>query len=101
MMDRGVRPAEREILPGVTLAVSASGSHFVYCNGVLVGRLHASAGDHWQACVCRPGEAGHHVGRLRQDDAVKAIMRAREKETSRQADLTPVSAMASLLQETR
>ena len=100
-MDRGVRPAERVILPGVTLVVSSSGSHFVYCSGVLVGWLHASAGDRWQAYACAPGETGHHVGRLRQDDAVKAIVRAREKEIGRQADLAPISAMASLLQETR
>jgi hypothetical protein len=100
-MDRGVRPAEREILPGVTLAVSASGSRVVYCHGVLIGWLHASGGDQWQAYECRPGEAGHHVGTFRQDDAVKAIVRTREEKTSGRPDLAPISAMASLLQETQ
>jgi hypothetical protein len=42
----------------------------------LIGWIHASIGDRWNAYVRRPGTSGKLLGRFAQEEAVKAIVAA-------------------------
>jgi len=79
-VDRRVLAAEREIEPGLTLAVSTTSGYSVHRGADYIGWIHASVGDRWQAYVRVPGGLGRHLGKLRQDDAVRAIARAWDDE---------------------
>jgi len=75
-VERRVPPAKREVLPGVTLAVSVMGGYSVERKGDYIGWIHASIGDRWNAYVRRPGTSGDLLGRYAQEEAVKAIVAA-------------------------
>jgi hypothetical protein len=75
-VDRRVPPARREVLPGVFLVVSAMGSYSVHRQDSLLGYIHASATPLWNAYVRRVGQDDLHLGRMKQDEAVRAIVTA-------------------------
>lgn len=76
-MERRVQPGKREILPGVTLAVSTMGGYSVERDGDYVGWIHASIGNQWNAYLRRPGEPlGELLGKFDQDEAVRRIIAA-------------------------
>ena len=81
-MNRSVPATEREVDPGVTLVVSTTGGYSVHRGTTYIGWIHASVGDHWQAYVRVPGETSRHLGKLRQDEAVRAIARAWDERIS-------------------
>jgi len=82
IVERRVRPAKREVWPGVTLTVSVVGGYSVERDGEYIGWIHASYGDRWNAYVRRPGVGGDPIGRFAQDEAVKAIVTAWDARTA-------------------
>ena len=72
MSHAATMPSVREILPGVVLSRSGTGSYSVVDHGRFAGWLHASLGDEWAAHV----EPGRYLGKFKQDAAVRAVVRA-------------------------
>ncbi len=59
----------------VRLTRTAMGGVAVLWNDNLIGWLHASIGDKWNAYVCGPraDDPGRHIGRFTRDEAVRRI----------------------------
>lgn len=70
-----VEPRHDPLLRGVRLTRSDLGGMAVLWNDDLIGWLHASIGDKWNAYVCGPGpdDPGQHIGRFTRDEAVRRI----------------------------
>lgn len=77
-MERCVPSAKCEVPPRVTLTVSVIGGYSIARGGDYIGWIHAGLGDRWNAYVRRPGTGGDLVGRFVQEEAVTAIVAARD-----------------------
>jgi hypothetical protein len=62
----------REVLPGVVVARSASGSVSVVDHGRFAGWLHASSGATWNAFI----PPGTHLGKFTMESAARVIVTA-------------------------
>jgi hypothetical protein len=79
-VERRVPPGKHEVSPGIALDVSTMGGYSVMRGNEYLGWIHASVGDQWNAYVRKPGTTGDHLGRFKQDDAVKVIVEAWDEE---------------------
>lgn len=75
MSERRVVPRSMDVA-GAKLIVSTSGGYSVLYDGVYIGYVHASLGDHWNAYIRRVKALDDHLGRFRQEDAVRRIIGA-------------------------
>ena len=62
-------------LQGVRLIRTSQGGLAVFWDDNLIGWLHASIGDRWNAYACGPrtGDPGRPIGRFARDEAVHRI----------------------------
>jgi hypothetical protein len=80
MLERRV-PSGTRTVHGATLTMSTMGGYSVTYEGDYVGFIHAAQGDLWNAYLRVPEESADWLGKLRQDDAVLAILRAADRAT--------------------
>lgn len=84
MLERRV-PLSIRTVHGATLTMSTMGGYSVTHEGDYLGFIHAAQGDLWNAYLRVPEEAADWLGKLRQDDAVLAILRAAGRAVEGQA----------------
>lgn len=70
------RGEEREIMPGIFLSRGSLGATVVKKKGRILGWLHASYGQQWNAYLANGPHGGEHLGRFTQYDAVNIIVEA-------------------------
>ena len=70
-----MQPGSDPLPDGVIVARTDLGGVGVEWNGNLIGWLHASIGDKWNAYVCGPsaGDPGRLLGRFTKSEAVRRI----------------------------
>lgn len=81
MLERRV-PSSTRTVHGATLTMSTMGGYSVTHEGDYLGFIHATQGDLWNTYLRVPEDsAADWLGKLRQDDAVLAILRAAGRAT--------------------
>jgi hypothetical protein len=84
MLERRV-PSSTRTVHGATLTMSTMGGYSVTHEGDYLGFIHAAQGSLWNTYLRVPDDSADWLGKLRQDDAVLAILRAAGRATEEAA----------------